>query len=702
MKAGFFKIFAVTALCISLCIVVYAAKAVSSVVNFIQPDGSVVPVRMYGDEFFSYKKNMAGFLVEQGPDGFLYYANYNAGELSLSGNRVTSVPENVRYSLREQNLFARRGGQVAVKSAPLRHFLQSRTKLSAVMIKTPVLLVEFSDVKFTVADVYSEFHAQLNRSGYSVNGSTGSAADYFTENLRGRANFIFEVFPKIITLKHPKEYYGADASNMVDGKIRELFADVCKAAYEGGIDFSAYDWLGDGVVKNVSIIYAGYSQSETGNTADIWPQYHVVDNIAYQGKKIAAFGCSPELTAMGLLKGKISGIGTFCHEFAHALGLPDMYDTNGDNEGAGIALCKSLSLMDEGNYLNYGRTPPYFTAIERELLGDKPLVPVPGEGLSILSTSSGGEMYRIDSNNEGEYFLFECRSLSGWDRYIGGEGMIVYHVDKSSLVYGGIASQKRWDYNNINSYGPHQCATVFAASAIEQGQLENLFFPGLSGVNSLTAYGKTKFLDWSGTPLGINIADISFKNDIVRCSVVPGQIYDESVPSPVFSKISIYQYDCRIDWGVPGGAQMPEGKWRVRWRPLTGEQNHAGERELQTDKTYCYINSLTPNTNYQVSVVFEKGNLYGREGKLTFISKAITSDMPYISIKGEYKVGEILDLRALNMVEEYSGMEWYINSVRIDACNYELKKQGTFTIEAIIKYNDGSQESIVKKIKVVE
>ena len=47
-----------------------------------------------------------------------------------------------------------------------------------------------------------------------------------------------------------------------------------------------------------------------------------------------------------------------------------MYDT--DLEGSGgksEALWKTTALMDGGNYNNDGRTPPYYNAIDRDMLG---------------------------------------------------------------------------------------------------------------------------------------------------------------------------------------------------------------------------------------------------------------------------------------------------------------------------------------------
>ena len=66
----------------------------------------------------------------------------------------------------------------------------------------------------------------------------------------------------------------------------------------------------------------------------------------------------------------MAGIGTFCHEFGHVLGLPDFYDTDYEKQGSGDGL-ENASLMSSGTYNNSGKTPPYFNFVERVLLGRK-------------------------------------------------------------------------------------------------------------------------------------------------------------------------------------------------------------------------------------------------------------------------------------------------------------------------------------------
>ncbi|MEG0517852.1 MAG: M6 family metalloprotease domain-containing protein [Bacteroidales bacterium] len=686
MKIRILHIFMIHILLLMLPEFLYAVKSISSIIYFLQPNGTTVPIRIYGDEFFSYKKDMAGRIVEVGPDGFLHDTG------------VTSVPQMILEQARKQNRERIRGNRAMVKAGSSTPFMDLLPAYPSV-IKVPVLLVEFSDVKFSVSNPVSTFRAQLNQSGYLTGGATGSAADYFGANFNGKCSFLFDVANHVITLSKEKKYYGEDGTESIDINIEQLFTDVCNAAVATGVDFSQYDWFGEGTVRDVAIIFAGTSQSESAKTADLWPQYHTLKNVTYQGKSILAFTTSSEL-AGNEKQQQLSGIGTFCHEFCHALGLPDMYDTNGANEGLGAALWESLSIMDSGNYLNNGNTPPYFTAIEKEILGYEPIVPKPGTSYSMLPASRAGSIYRIDTQNSGEYFLLEGRELQGWDLFIGGKGMVVYRVDKSASVYGGIQSALRWDYNNINCLASHQCATVFPASAAQPPLSEDLFFPGISNVTELSACGNVKFVDWSGKPLSVNISGISYRNGVLDFKAVDGQAYDPSQPYAKVGSVIPYQHDCRISWLNAIDADIPEsGTWKISWW-VSSNQAPSTKQELRTSRTYCYLPGLIPATTYVVSITFENGNLYGKEITTSFSTRAITSRMPYMAIGESYQVGDVFDFRVQNLLEEPLEIKRYVNSTECPDAFYKFGTSGDYVIETIIKYKDGSSEHIKKRLRV--
>ena len=196
--------------------------------------------------------------------------------------------------------------------------------------------------------------------------------------------------------------------------------------------------------------------------------------------RLYTYACTSELR--GASGSTMAGIGTYCHEFGHVLGLPDFYDTDGDDNGWARGL-GSFSLMSGGNYNNYGRTPPYLNIEERNLLGwynGSPSVLEEG-GQYSLEPVTRNACYIRETITENEYFLFEYRQQKGWDEYLPDSGMLIYHVDKSNNLVGGIEAGERWrNWNGINAYADHQCfdliEAVFPESAVRYE--DEVPFPG--------------------------------------------------------------------------------------------------------------------------------------------------------------------------------------------------------------------------------
>lgn len=668
----------------------YGNKAVKSIINYKQPDGTVIQITLHGDESFAYKKNLNGTILEQ-KGGYLLPSPTLTEEMAI---KIWQENREQRALSTTSALSTKSSSSYSTSTFPL------PISDNIVNIKVPVLLVEFSDIKFTVPNILEAIEEQLNSPSYATNGATGSVADYFNTNFHNRYTFEFDVCPTIITLPNTLAYYASDTNTALDNNLREMLEKACELALQSGFNLAEYDWLDNGVIASINIIFAGYSQSETGNSDEIWPQYSAVSNFTHNGKTVQSFSCSSELSNIDELKDNLQGIGTFCHEFAHVFGLPDMYDTNGDLEGESNSLCKSLSLMDEGNYLNSGRTPPLFCAIERELIGIEPILPTIGNEYTLKTSSQDGDILKIESINSGEYFLVEYREEKGWDKYIGNSGVVVYHVDKSEAIYGGISSYKRWEYNNINCYSEHPCAKVISYN--DQTTIENSFFPGINNVTELNSTSNPALLDWSKRSLEINISDISIGTSQATLSIVEGLSYNAENPTATNFSYTAYQYDCKISWEELTKVTSTSTKWRVRWETSSDNSDSAIDiyGELRTEEQYCYISNLLPGTKYNVYLSYEENGEYGTEVSQSISTLEISSDFPYIPIKGEYTINERLDLRVLNLVESTDSIEWYINSSIIDSDYIELTTSGESTVEVHITYLDNSTEIITKTITV--
>ncbi|MBQ7773502.1 MAG: M6 family metalloprotease domain-containing protein [Bacteroidales bacterium] len=671
-----------------------ATKAVPKIQKITQPDGTQVSVMVAGDHIFGYKLTLAGEMVELGPDGFLHYVELTPAGRRLTERRVSDGNPGgygrwEPYQIRE----IRQGN--APHFARVYHVRENcrETKSSPNVRKYPVLLVEFEDVKFTVDKPKDFFNTLLNA-------ASGSAADYFNTNFAGICTFAFRV-GDVISLPYPVADFGAHSGTFNDMDVTRLLKETCKAASEAGYDFSSFDTDGDGIVDNVAIIFAGHNESEGGSPDAIWPHQQDVsgEDITFNGVKIASYSCTSELK--GAQGNEPSTIGTFCHEFAHSLGLPDLYDTNGDIEGLSAALYGSLSIMDKGNFLDDGRTPPLFSAIEREILGIGEIVDLKPDTSYVLSPASVSHtVYRVNTSNDGEYFLFEFRNRSRWDRYIGGSGLVAYHVDKSRSVNGGLSSSDRWKYNNVNALASHECARVLAAAPAE-GSAGALFYPGTANVFELTSQeGHSMLKDWGGFAVGIGLKDIRQQGSRVYFNTIRDYSFNDTLPHAVDCKAISYQNDARLQWkgsspeGYDGGDVQ---QWLVSW-------NKVGEDKTQSmvsDSTVCYIRGLEPGCRYAVRIFCIEKKEFGEPVEMEVATAPVTSLFPYIYLNRKgYRTGDILDLRVFNLVEQPHAAAWRVNGKSLGSDSYVIGEEDEVKIELTIEYKDGSREKIYKVIRV--
>lgn len=564
----------------------------------------------------------------------------------------------------------------------------------------PVLLVEFEDLRFTTEDPKGSFSRMFNGRDYNHNGSTGSVVEWLAANFKEKASFAFEV-SDVITLPGTLAAYGAQGAHSNDSDVLGMLKDACAAAIGAGVDFSRYDNDGDGLVDNLAVIYAGYSQAEGGSGDSIWPHQQDMGEGGFDcnGVGIASYTCNAELS--GNSGTEMAPIGHFCHEFSHYLGLQDLYDINGEAEGAAPATYGSLSIMDKGNFLNSGKTPPLYNAAEREILGLCTIEELLPDKSYILEPSSRSDrIYRINTSNEGEYFLLECREASGWDAHIGGSGLVVYHIDKSSGVYGGIASADRWRFNNINCFAGHECLRVISAAG-KTDDVGKVFFPGSAGVTELLPSGRGMALtDWAGHPVGVGIVDITYSQGKVSFRTVKELSFDPSLPMAIEIGAYPYQRDIRVEWSAPGVDidDQRQLQWLVKWREKGSGKDFSSK---DVEGNVCYLDDVLPGCEYEIQVCALKDGIFGEGRKIFAKTLPITSLFPYIYVgKGGYQAGKVMDLRVVNLVEKHISVDWYVNGMPVDGESVLLEDVGEMEIMAVIVYSDGSNEKIYKRISV--
>ena len=431
---------------------VYAVRAYPQPVTVQQSDGTCVTIVGHGDEDFSYVTTIDGVLLVKEECGWMVAEVGIDGELQSSGvlahdSSQRSTAELAAISRQDREAYSRRNKEI-------RHINKVRREPVAASSKdfphvgnpkAVVILAEFSDVKFSFPDPQQSFDQYLNSMstlqdlGNGEHRNTCSVRNYFDEISFGQFAPEFDVYGPV-ELPNPLKTYGGEKAGGKDEKINLLFQDAC-SLLDDRIDFSQYDANEDGMVDLTIIIYAGYSESMTGNSAEcIWPKSGNTSGGTYDGKRVSRYLVSAELN--GFPGGwssapfeRINGIGTFCHEVSHCLGLPDFYPTNtsvkGDNQGM-----EFWSLMDSGCYLSNGYSPCAYTAWEREAMGWISIPTLDDSAnlsrIELKPIDNGGTAYRIlnDSDATGrEYLIVEDIQLTGINSKVKGHGMLIYHVN---------------------------------------------------------------------------------------------------------------------------------------------------------------------------------------------------------------------------------------------------------------------------------
>ncbi len=444
------KILSLVMLAVISCSVALAVPAKRVPTTITQSDGTKITVTMKGDEWHHSFITSDGKPVAIGDNGDVYYRT-SSGISSVRAHEVAqrTDEENSFLAINADEMtlskIAQKGRRFAARQ-------KARRKVGATQVpqsgspKIPVLLVEYSDKK--MSNSKATFEAQYKT-------GAKSAYQYFKDQSNGKFTPQYDVYG-IYTLPSSRATYGKNDSNGDDVGVCKMVSDAISKA-GSAVDWSQYDNDGDGLVDVCIVVYAGVGEAQASNTVpnSIWPcQWQLSDGanfgdgngaVTRNGVTIDKFAVFNEINGSSDSSTKIDGVGTFCHEFSHCLGLPDFYETTYANDYWGIG---SWSLMDSGSYNDDGYTPIGYSGYEKNFMGWIDLqTPVQGTQYTLpvwnQKQESTDVAYKVTSPfNSNEYYVLENRAQQGWDAYIPDEGMMVTHV-----TY--VAS--RWNNNTVNN-----------------------------------------------------------------------------------------------------------------------------------------------------------------------------------------------------------------------------------------------------------
>ena len=434
-------------------------------------DGTEVKAQLVGDEFLHY------YVSE---DGTKYVQDEATGLYRKMTDEVTA-----------QRRAAVRRAQAQGRQKRMLRKAQASNVFQGTK-KGLIILVQFTDSKFKSGHDLALYKRIANEVNYSDNNFRGSIKDYFKVQSHGQFELDFDV-AGICQLQHPYAYYGKNNSQEEDVKAGQMVAEACLWAHEQGFDFSKYDWNGDGEVDQVFVLYAGHGEASYKDANTVWPHMFYLSASDYgkplslDGVTVDTYACSSELNG----DGNLDGIGTFCHEFSHCMGFPDLYDTS----YAGWFGMGDFDLMCSGSYNGDSKCPAGYSAYEKAECGwltlkDMTNIEQETSIAGVQSMSADGDAYIIkNKGHEDEYYILENRQKTGWDSYLPASGLMITHVDYDADFWNWNmpnTSGKYEDANGNTKTNDHQRLTIFRAgkSTDEYGDASDLYPYGSN--NSLT------------------------------------------------------------------------------------------------------------------------------------------------------------------------------------------------------------------------
>lgn len=435
---------------LSLHLTAFCVPALRTRCKVLLTDGTYVMATYQGDEYHSWLLDDEGFVLERVGDTKTYIRTQRraADEQTTANSRRSAA--------------ARHIGSAA--TAPLPHLGSP---------KVPVLLVEFQDSTFQVADTpegvreyYNAFcNGRPDRT--TVGNNYGSIRDYFSEQSGGLFTPEFVIIGPV-RLPQKASYYGQDDSyGNKDIVYAQFKKDAILAAteYYGG-EWSDFDNKGKGQVDMIFFLFAGCGDNTAHQGYLLWPKESTASSTVEFKKdgqtvsiKFATTGCTSEnranLNEDGIVTSvKPDGVGVFCHELSHALGLPDFYDINYKAFGMDL-----WSVMDYGCYAANGYIPGGYNTYELDFMGWRELPVITDSGTYTLQpVNQGGSGVKIvNSENPNEYYVLENRQREGWDQAICrySSGMLAIHVDFDKTA---------WNNNRVNTNASHQRMTIIPAN----------------------------------------------------------------------------------------------------------------------------------------------------------------------------------------------------------------------------------------------
>jgi M6 family metalloprotease-like protein len=451
-----------------------------------------------------------------------------------------------------------RAGDFRSLNAPLA--LRAATASAAALtgaLQVPAIFIRFQDADTGADHPNAEFEARLF-GAIPAAGMPFSVRTFYEDISGGLFSVQGQVHAWVTLDQVEEEYTGiagtCDANPRGTGLCNGRFSTDAQNRLRAGleealgkadptVDFTQFDNDGPDGIPNSGdddgfVDVVAFYQSEVAGSCiaipdnnHVWPHRWVLASSFATAD--VGFGGSPILVRDYMIQSAVGGesgcnearplaIGTSSHELGHALGLPDLYDTDGNTEGIG-----SWGLMGSGNWTTQFSPARmmswslndlgWITLVDADTSGSYELEPV-------ATTRTAYTVMVQGANPNGEYFLLENRQplrsdsalirVTCWRSSLNfpdacGGGLAIWHIDDSKVSAGRF-------FNRVNTGTYHGVALVQADGLNElrtpggnRGDAGDVWpgFMGATELSSTTSPAAVKNAD--GTSAGFSLNAIS-------------------------------------------------------------------------------------------------------------------------------------------------------------------------------------------------
>ncbi len=609
--------------------IAFAVSASPTAHTLEQADGTRFQARMWGDEWLHGWETVEGYTIL--PDettGSWNYAVLDKDQALVPSRQVVGngpPPSNTPKHIRPRRGNAR--AKVLGPRAPKVPDGPSKVVPSTGTANIPVILINFANTTTTYTN--TDFDTLLF-------GSTGNSSmkDYYEEVSYG--NFSVSAGPSGVvgwyTAANGHDYYGQNDASGDDQWPGDLVYEAVVAA-DASVNFSAYDADGDCYVDVVDLVHQGTGEEAGFHiSTDIWShRWSLSAAQSWGNSNYGIYTTNDPCPGGGFIKvndyviqpeiygGSQHTIGVFAHEYGHALGLPDLYDTDGSSYGIG-----DWGLMGGGSWngiTRNGDSPAHFSAWSKLFLGwvSPTHVNTSLSGESISQVETNDDVYQLLSNpggasdwtsggaGSGEYFLVENRRKIGFDAGLDGEGLLIWHVDESK-------GNNRDETNYLVAL--EQADGLFnLENDVNQGDANDPWKSNTTGFTESTTPNSNLY---NGSSSGVRVTDISASAVTMTANLIINWPPPTITSGPTAS--SITTSSAIITWSTDESSDSV-----VEYGPTT---SYGTSKSDTTDVTSHSITltGLSPSTtyHYRVKSTDSSGNGPTVSGDNTFTTGGTT------------------------------------------------------------------------------